>query len=62
MISGVGYREGQGYDALLEFFRQGNAWTFERLKKRFDEGPLEWDTEPPEESPAASATSNNNRS
>ena len=62
MISGVGYREGEGYDALLEFFRQGNAWTFERLKKRFDEGPLEWDTEPPEESPAASATSNNNRS
>jgi uncharacterized protein YndB with AHSA1/START domain len=62
MISGVGYREGEGYDALLGFFREGNAWTFERLKQRFDEGPLEWDTKPPEESPASPATSNNNRS
>jgi uncharacterized protein YndB with AHSA1/START domain len=61
-ISGVGYREGEGYDALLGFFREGNAWTFERLKKRFDEGPLEWGTDPPEESPASPATSNNNRS
>lgn len=50
-ISGVGYRSGEGYDRLLEFFRQGNAWTFERLARRFREGPLEWNAEPPQSGP-----------
>ena len=50
-ISGVGYRDGDGYDALLEFFRHGNAWSFERLARRFDEGPLDWRPAVPAASP-----------
>lgn len=46
-VSGVGYREGEGYDALLGFFRQGNAWTFERLVRRFEEGPVDWSESAP---------------
>lgn len=61
MMSGVGYRDGDGYDALLEFFRQGNAWTFDRLHRRFDEGPLNWNTEPPNAAPESKTTSNNKR-
>lgn len=46
-ISGVGYGSGERFDALLGFFRQGNAWTFERLQRRFAAGPLRWDEAPP---------------
>ncbi len=38
IISGVGYGKGEGYDQLLEFFRQGNAWTFGALHKLFENG------------------------
>lgn len=56
-ISGVGYTAGdEGYDALLGFFRQGNAWTFERLRRRFDEGPLDWNTAPPRATPDSATT------
>lgn len=51
-ISGVGYRSGEGFDKLLGFFRQGNAWTFERLKRRFTEGPLDWNEQPPKTTPS----------
>ena len=50
-ISGVGYRDGDSYDALLDFFRHGNAWSFERLARRFDEGPLDWHPAVPGASP-----------
>lgn len=43
IINGVGYGEGEGYDRLLEFFRRGNAWTFEKLRQRFELGPVDWD-------------------
>jgi uncharacterized protein YndB with AHSA1/START domain len=41
-ISGVGYGEGPEYDQLIEFFRQGNAWSLERLRERFVTGPADW--------------------
>lgn len=41
-IYGVGYRQGEDFDELLDFFRQGNAWTFAQLEKRFTEGPVDW--------------------
>ena len=41
-ITGVGYADGEGYDELIGFFKYGNAWTFERLARRFEEGPLDW--------------------
>lgn len=41
-IAGVGYGEGEGYDAVYGFFDQGNAWTFAQLQKRFQEGPVDW--------------------
>lgn len=41
-IAGVGYGEGEGYDAVYDFFDQGNAWTFTQLQKLFQEGPIDW--------------------
>lgn len=58
-ISGVGYAQGEGYDRLLRFFRQGNAWSLERLARRFEEGPLEWNAEPPRSSPGSNEPTNN---
>jgi uncharacterized protein YndB with AHSA1/START domain len=49
-ISGVGYGNGEGYDELIGFFRHGNAWTFERLARRFEEGPLNWNAAVPQAS------------
>jgi uncharacterized protein YndB with AHSA1/START domain len=58
-ISGVGYGDGKGYDELLGFFRYGNAWTFERLAKRFMDGPLDWKgTEPDAAEPAVHGKTN----
>jgi uncharacterized protein YndB with AHSA1/START domain len=50
-ISGVGYRAGEGYDALLNFFRKGNAWTFARLAQRFEAGPVDGSEELPSVTP-----------
>ena len=41
-ISGVGYRPGPGYDAIYRQFDAGNAWSLEQLRKRFVEGPVDW--------------------
>jgi len=38
----LAYANGEGYDELIGFFKFGNAWTFERLARRFEEGPLDW--------------------
>lgn len=42
--SGVGYRDGEGYDHIYAFFRVGNAWTLEQLRQRFVAGPVDWAT------------------
>jgi uncharacterized protein YndB with AHSA1/START domain len=41
-ISGVGYRAGEDYAQLYEYFRSGNAWSFEQLNRRFTHGPAGW--------------------
>jgi uncharacterized protein YndB with AHSA1/START domain len=37
-----GYRSGEPFDTVLKHFSWGNGWTLEQLKKRFDEGPVDW--------------------
>jgi uncharacterized protein YndB with AHSA1/START domain len=44
-VSGVGYREGEGFDVLYRHFDTGNAWTLEKLRTRFAEGPVDWQAE-----------------
>lgn len=29
-------------DELIGFFRQGNAWSLEQLRARFESGPVDW--------------------
>jgi len=41
-VSMVGYKAGEGYDALYRHFEKGNAWSLEKLYKRFVEGPIDW--------------------
>jgi uncharacterized protein YndB with AHSA1/START domain len=60
-ISGVGYRDGEGYDQLLEFFREGNAWTLKRLGKRLEQGPLEWAATPPHPDPEPANNNSKNK-
>jgi activator of Hsp90 ATPase-like protein len=45
-ISGVGYRSGEGYDALYTHFEKGNAWSLGKLQRRFAEGPIDWSATP----------------
>jgi uncharacterized protein YndB with AHSA1/START domain len=41
-LIGLGYREGAGYDELLQFFEKGNTWSLQQLAKRFKDGPVDW--------------------
>jgi uncharacterized protein YndB with AHSA1/START domain len=41
-LSHTGFGPGEGFDQLYNFFEQGNAQTFEQLKKRFESGPIDW--------------------
>ncbi|HET6202469.1 MAG TPA: SRPBCC domain-containing protein [Planctomycetota bacterium] len=41
-LSGVGYRSGEGYDAIYRHFEKGNAWSLAKLHRRFAEGPIDW--------------------
>lgn len=49
-MSMVGYGTDAEYDRLFEFFTRGNGWTLERLRERFESGPVEW---PAQGTPAA---------
>ncbi|HET9821923.1 MAG TPA: SRPBCC domain-containing protein [Burkholderiaceae bacterium] len=40
VMSGV--RSGEPWDGVLKHFRWGNAWTLEKLKERFEKGPVDW--------------------
>ena len=44
-LSMLGYGKGAGYDELYGFFRKGNAMTMEYLKRRFENGPIDWKAE-----------------
>ena len=37
-----GYRSGEPWDTVLKHFRGGNAWSLEKLKERFEKGPVDW--------------------
>jgi hypothetical protein len=41
-VSMVGYKAGEGYDAIYRHFQGGNAWTLRKLHQRFAEGPIDW--------------------
>ncbi|HEV7692514.1 MAG TPA: SRPBCC domain-containing protein [Hyphomonadaceae bacterium] len=40
-----GFGPGEGYDQLYGFFAEGNKSTLEKLKQRFDTGPVDWAAE-----------------
>lgn len=42
MLTAVGYGPGVGFDTLYRHFEWGNAYSLAQLKKRFDEGPVDW--------------------
>lgn len=41
-LTGSGYPDGPEGDALIAFFRQGNAATLRQLHRRFASGPIDW--------------------
>jgi len=41
-LSMVGYGTDAKYDRLFEFFSRGNGRTLEKLRERFETGPVEW--------------------
>lgn len=38
-----GYRSGEAFDGVFRHFAAGNGWTLEQLRKRFVDGPVDWD-------------------
>jgi uncharacterized protein YndB with AHSA1/START domain len=38
-----GYRSGEAFDGVFRHFAAGNGWTLEQLRKRFIDGPVDWD-------------------
>jgi len=42
IASMVGFGQGEGYDQIYKHFEWGNDWTFEKLYKRFKDGPVDW--------------------
>jgi uncharacterized protein YndB with AHSA1/START domain len=38
-----GYRSGEAFDGVFRHFAAGNRWTLEQLRKRFVDGPVDWD-------------------
>jgi uncharacterized protein YndB with AHSA1/START domain len=43
-VSMMGYRPGDDFDVLYRHFDAGNAWSLEQLRRRFAEGPVDWET------------------
>lgn len=38
-----GYKAGEPFDSVFRHFAAGNGWTLEQLRKRFIDGPVDWD-------------------
>jgi uncharacterized protein YndB with AHSA1/START domain len=53
----VGYRNGDGFDKLLNFFSTGNAWSLTQLAQRFERGPVDWSKVLAPGAPAAPSSS-----
>jgi len=45
-VTMLGYREGEGFDALYRHFEWGNAYTLDALAARVNEGPKDWSAAP----------------
>jgi uncharacterized protein YndB with AHSA1/START domain len=41
-IAQPGYGSGAAYEGVLKHFAWGNAWTLDKLRQRFDSGPVDW--------------------
>lgn len=41
-VSGLGYRNGAGFDDLYAMFAHGNALTLAHLHERITQGPIDW--------------------
>ncbi len=41
-IAQPGYRRGDPYDGVYRHFEWGNRWSLERLRQRFEQGPIDW--------------------
>lgn len=44
-LTGAGYADTEAGRRLIGFFREGNRVSLERLRRRFAEGPLDWNAE-----------------
>jgi uncharacterized protein YndB with AHSA1/START domain len=44
-VAMLGYREGEAFDALYQFFDAGNAYTLGKLRERASNGPTDWTQE-----------------
>lgn len=40
-----GYGDDARFDQIYNFFRAGNGWTLEKLRQRFEDGPIDWQRE-----------------
>jgi uncharacterized protein YndB with AHSA1/START domain len=45
-VTMMGYRGGEGFEALRRHFDRGNAWTLGKLHERIVSGPVSWMEEP----------------
>ena len=41
-LDNAGYRDGAAYDGVYRHFLAGNRWTFEQLRRRAVDGPVDW--------------------
>lgn len=41
-IAQPGYGSGAAFEGVLKHFAWGNAWTLDKLRQRFDSGPVDW--------------------
>lgn len=44
-LSNVGYGKGEGFDQLYAMFTWDDAYALEKLKQRFENGPIDWKAE-----------------
>ncbi len=41
-VTNAGYLAGAPWDGVYAFFREGNAWSLQQLRSRFEKGPTDW--------------------
>jgi hypothetical protein len=53
-ITNSGYGSGAGFDRLYRQFEWGDAYTLANLRRRFEQGPVDWSRGEPQAAAAAS--------